>query len=276
MAILGIRANSNDAPIGAAPVIKIERAAVLLGEHPALIDISCLIDSGSFVGLIGPNGSGKTTLLRAILGVLDLESGQIEIGGRSPAEARKQFAYLPQRKDLELDLPLRALDVVLMGRLRHAGWLRAPSTEDKETAESALERVGLAELRRSPLGELSFGQQQRVLFARTLAQGGSVVLVDEPMTGVDPQTQDVFLEILGTMRDEGRTVIMATHDLNQAAANCDTVCVLNQRLVAFGPMRETLTESVLSDAYGTHLHLMHGEEHFDHILEDAHHHESRD
>lgn len=276
MAVLGIRANSGDAPIGAAPAIKIDKVTVLLGERAALSDVSCLIDSGSFVGVIGPNGSGKSTLLRAILGVLSLDSGRIEIGGRTPVEAREAFAYLPQRKDLELDLPLRALDVVLMGRLRHAGWLRAPSKADKDTAESALERVGLAELRRSPIGELSFGQQQRVFFARTLAQGGSVVLVDEPMTGVDSQTQDVFLEILGSMRAEGRTVIMATHDLNQAAANCDTVCVLNQRLVAFGPTQETLTESVLSDAYGTHLHLMHGEEHFDHILEDAHHHKTGD
>ena len=275
MAVLGGETKANGAQ-SAAVDIRIERASVSLGERPALTDISCVIASGSFVGLIGPNGSGKSTLLRAILGITRLASGRIEIGGVQPAEAREQFAYLPQRKDLELDLPLRALDVVLMGRLRPGAWLRSPSKLDKEMAESALKRVGLAASRRSPIGELSFGQQQRVLFARTLAQEGSIVLLDEPMTGVDPQTQDVFLEILGSMRDEGRTVIMATHDLNQAAANCDTVCVLNQRLVAFGPLRETLTESVLSDAYGTHLHLMHGEEHMDHILEDVHHHETRD
>ena len=276
MSVLGIRANTSGRLAGAVPAIRIDKVSVLLGERPALSEISCVIDPGSFLGVIGPNGSGKSTLLRAILGVLGLASGRIDMDGRTPTEAREVFAYLPQRKDLELDLPLRALDVALMGRLRHAGWLRSPSKSDKEAAEGALERVGLADLRRSAIGELSFGQQQRVLFARTLAQEGSVVLVDEPMTGVDPQTQDVFLEILGSMRDQGRTVIMATHDLNQASANCDTVCVLNQGLVAFGPTRETLTESVLSDAYGTHLHLLHGEEHFDHILEDAHHHETGD
>ena len=267
---------ANVTSVAAAPPVRIEDLTVRLGERVALDRVSCEVAPGSFLGLIGPNGSGKSTLLRSILGILPPAGGRVEIGGSPPERARDLFAYLPQRSTLALDLPLRAWDVVLMGRLRHSGWLRAPSKLDKEIASWALERVGLAERRSSPIGEMSFGQQQRVLFARALAQDGRVILLDEPMNGVDPQTQGLFLEVLASFKSEGRTLIMATHDLNQAAEHCDTLCVLNQSLVAFGPTKETLTEEVLQRAYGLHLHFIHGGEgsvHTDHLFEEHHHHE---
>jgi len=246
---------------------------VHLGDRFVLDSVSFEAPPGSFLGLIGPNGSGKSTLLRAILGILPLSSGSVSVGGNPPERARGVFAYLPQRAVLELDLPLRAWDVVMMGRLRHTGWLRSPSKTDREAAEWALERVGLSDRRHSPISEMSFGQQQRVLFARALAQEGRIMLLDEPMNGVDAQTQALFLEVLHGMQREGRSVVMATHDLAQAAEHCDTLCVINRRLVAFGPTAETMTEEVLQRAYGLHLHFMHGEghEHVDHIFEEHHH-----
>jgi manganese/iron transport system ATP-binding protein len=164
-----------------------------------------------------------------------------------------------------------------MGRLRHTGWLRPPGREDKEIAAWALEQVGLADRRNSAVGEMSFGQQQRVFFARTLAQQGRIILLDEPMNGVDINTQDLFLELLARFHGEGRTIVMATHDLNQAACVCDNLCVLNQHLVAYGPVGQTLTNDVLQAAYGAHLHFVDGEAaaHVQ-VLEDVHHHATDD
>lgn len=255
-----------------APALRLENVSVRLGDRLALEDVSFSVAAGTFVGLIGPNGSGKSTLLRAVLGVLPLAAGRIEVEGRPPEEARDAFAYLPQRREVEYELPLRAADVVLMGRLRHTGWLRPTRRADREAVAQALTEVGLTDRRNTPIGELSFGQQQRVFLARALAQEGRILLLDEPMNGVDSQTQEVFLELLAGLHAAGRTIVMATHDLNQAAAVCDTLCVLNRRLVAYGPVAETLTEEVLREAYGVHVHYRHAETGLGHVLEDVHHH----
>jgi len=268
-----IEGRKTPAAPAAPPALRFERVSVRLGERLALREIDFAVQAGAFVGLIGPNGSGKSTLLRAALGVVPLADGRVEVEGLSPDEARDAFAYLPQRRQVEIDLPLRAWDVVLMGRLRRERWLRPASRADKEVASWALERVGLAERRNAPIGELSFGQQQRVFFARALAQEGRIILLDEPMNGVDTQTQDIFVELLAGFHAEGKTIVMATHDLNQAAAICDNLCVLNQRLLAYGPVEETLTEDVLAEAYGVHLHFTHRDTGLDHMLEDAHHHD---
>src|SRR5690606_10095 len=131
--------------------------------------------------------SGKSTLLRTVVGVLQPVSGRVTIGGVEPARARDRFSYLPQRQRVDLDLPLKAWDAVMMGRIRHTGWLRPPKARDREVVDWALELVGLADRRNSTVGEMSFGQQQRVFFARALAQEGDIILLDEPMNGVDPQ-----------------------------------------------------------------------------------------
>lgn len=255
------------------PALLLGHVSVRLGDRLALSDVSCAIEVGAFVGLIGPNGSGKSTLLRAVLGIVPLSGGSIEVEGRSLAEARDSIAYLPQRQQLALDLPLRACDVVMMGRLRHTGLFRPASREDKSAVTAALDRVGLADRRNSPIGEMSFGQQQRVFFARALAQEGHILLLDEPMNGVDPQTQEVFVSLLNDFHAEGKTIVMATHDLNQAMSVCDHLIVLNQRLIVYGPSESSMTEEVLRDAYGVHLHVQHGPAHVDHIVEDLSHHD---
>ncbi len=245
--------------------------SVRLGDRLALSDVSVDVAAGSFVGLIGPNGSGKSTLLRALLGILPLESGSVLVNGQPPSQARDSFAYLPQRQHVDLDLPLRAWDVVMMGRIRHTGWLKPIRREDRDIVEWALRRVGLWERRNSPIGAMSFGQQQRVFFARALAQQGSILLLDEPMNGVDPQTQELFVELLSSYHAEGKTIVMATHDLTQAAGMCDKLLVLKQRLVAYGSVEAVLNEDVLNEAYGVHLHFKPILAAEGHLLEDPHH-----
>ena len=260
-------------PAAAVPALRLQRVSVRLGDRLALSDVTFEVAQGAFVGLIGPNGSGKSTLLRAVLGVLPLESGSIEVDGRPPDEARDLFAYLPQRRQQNLDLPLRVRDVVMMGRIRRTGLFRPQRSGDREAVDSALDLVGLASRRNSAIGELSFGQQQRVFFARALAQEGSILLLDEPMNGVDPQTQELFVGLLLGFHAQGKTIVMATHDLTQAAAMCDNLCVLNQRLVAYGGVERVLTEDVLREAYGVHLHFRPGEAAPGHLLGDVHHHD---
>ena len=255
------------------PALRLNGVSVRLGERLALSEIDLEVAKGAFVGLIGPNGSGKSTLLRAILGVLPLEAGSIEVDGRPPAEARDLFAYLPQRRAQNLDLPLRTRDIVMMGRMRHTGLLRPVRRDDREAVEQALALVGLSDRRNSAIGEMSFGQQQRVFFARALAQEGSILLLDEPMNGVDPQTQELFVELLTGFHAQGKTIVMATHDLTQAAALCDNLCVVNQRLIAYGSVEQVLTEDVLSEAYGVHLHFRPGEAAPGHLIGDVHHHD---
>jgi manganese/iron transport system ATP-binding protein len=262
------------APTALHPAISLDAVSVRLGDHLALDGISLAVEAGAFVGLIGPNGSGKSTLLRTVIGILPAASGQVSVGGVEPSRARDRFSYLPQRQRIDLDLPLRAWDVVMMGRIRHTGWLRPVRAEDKAIVRRALEAVGLYARRHSRIGEMSFGQQQRVFFARALAQEGDILLLDEPMNGVDPQTQELFVGLLRDFHRRGKTIVMATHDLTQAAAMCDNLCVLNQRLVAYGPVEDVLTEDVLREAYGLHLHFAPDDHAQAHLLGDVHHHEA--
>ncbi len=259
----------------AGTAICVDGVSVRLGDRLALREISLDVPRGAFVGLLGPNGSGKSTLLRAVLGILPLAAGRVEIEGRPPDEARDLFSYLPQRQRVDLEVPLRVSDVVMMGRIRHTGWLRPPSLADRDAVGRALEQVALTDRRSSAIGELSFGQQQRVFFARALAQQGEIILLDEPMNGVDSQTQDLFVDLLGSFHAQGKTIVMATHDLNMAACICDTLCILNGGLVAFGPVAETFRPEVLREAYGAHLHFLEVQAEGVHpeVLEDVHHHE---
>ena len=247
---------AGDALAAAGVAVSINDVSVRLGNRLALCDVACEVDAGAFVGILGPNGSGKSTLIRAILGVVPLTSGRIEVFGREPAAARALFAYVPQRQNVELDFPLTVWDVVMMGRVRRFGWLRPPRRKDKEQVAWALERVDMADRRNSLIGELSFGQQQRVFFARALAQEGSILMLDEPLTGVDANTQELLLELLAAFHAEGKTIVMATHDLNEAACVCDSLCFLNQRLIAYGPVAATFTPEVLRQTYGAHAHFV--------------------
>jgi manganese/iron transport system ATP-binding protein len=235
---------------GAGPALLLDEVTVDYGRVNALTDITGSVGGGRSVALIGPNGSGKSTLLKAILGLVPLRRGRIEVLGRDPEAARAEVAYVPQQDALDPEFPVSALDVVVMGRYRRIGWVRRPSRADRAAAHAALQRVGLDDRSAELFGTLSGGQRQRVLIARAIAQEARLLLLDEPFNGVDGPTQDLLLGVLAELRRDGVAVVMSTHDLAVAHVACDEACVLNRHQVAFGPVGPTLTPDHLRQAYG--------------------------
>jgi len=238
------------------PVV-VQHLSVRYGYHVALEDVSLRLRSGSLIGLLGPNGAGKSTLLRAILGLVPVCGGDVRVFQRPPAAVRDRAAYIPQSGTLAADFPVSAFDVVVMGRYRWRGWLRLTTRADREAAVAALEKVGLAEKQREPFGALSGGQRQRVLVARALAQEADILLLDEPLNGIDFPAQAVILDIARDLRDEGKTIVLATHDLGSALQACDCLCCINRVLVAHGPCPETLSLEVIEQTYGSQARLPH-------------------
>lgn len=237
-------------PSPTTPALDLNDVTVAYGRRAALDGVTGTIEPGSSVALIGPNGAGKSTLLKAILGLVPLQRGTIEVLGQAPAAARQRVAYVPQAETLDPEFPVSALQVVLMGRYREAGWFRRPSRADRAIAEAALDRVALADRARDRFGTLSGGQRQRVLLARAIAQGSKLLLLDEPFNGVDAVTQDLLLAVLDDLRRDGTAVVMSTHDLAIAHLACGEACLLNRHQIAFGPVTETLTPAHLRATYG--------------------------
>jgi manganese/zinc/iron transport system ATP- binding protein len=212
--------------------------------------VSADIRPGQVVGLIGPNGGGKSTLLMAILGIVPIVSGTVTLFGRPAATMRARMTYVPQRELVDWDFPVTVREVVMMGRYPGIGWLRRPGRRDHDCVDRMLERVGMREHQGVQIGQLSGGQQQRVFIARALAQEADVLLLDEPLVGIDAATQEVILRIIEEQRQAGRIVLLATHDLASASCHCDCLCCLNGRLVSFGPLQETYTAENLAATYG--------------------------
>lgn len=220
------------------------------GREPVLEGVTGRVEAGGALALIGPNGAGKSTLIKAVLGLVPLVSGTVEVLGLPPAKARGQVAYVPQAEALDRNFPVSAIQVVLMGRYRRIGWLRRPGPADKAMARDALERVGLAGRAGARFGTLSGGQRQRVLMARAMAQQARLLLLDEPFTGVDTTSTDLLLDVLTGLRADGVAVVMATHDLSVAHLACGDACLINRRQVSFGPIEEALTAERLRETYG--------------------------
>ena len=240
---------------GQAPIIHFENASFSYHHKPALEHLTFSITEGEFLGIIGPNGSGKTTLLKAILGLIPPTQGQARIFDCTCHELRchhrAQIGYLPQRSHIDPHFPITVFDAVLMGRYGVIGLFRRPTHADRQLAADALGEVGLLEQRHRPLGELSGGQQQRVLIARALAQQPKVLLLDEPTTGVDAQTQSSLLALIHRLnRDHGLTVLIVTHDINIVSPVVDRLVLLNGRLMAIGPPADILTQETLAPVYG--------------------------
>ena len=232
------------------PALVLSGVTAAYGREPVIEDVTGHVEPGGSLALIGPNGAGKSTLIKAVLGLVPLVSGSVEILGLPPARARDHVAYVPQAEALDPSFPVSALQVVLMGRYRRIGWLRRPSAVDREIAGDALERVGLADRAGARFGTLSGGQRQRVLMARAMAQQARLLLLDEPFTGVDTASTDLLLDVLDALRADGVAVVMATHDLSVAHLACGDACLINRRQVAFGPIEEALTAERLRETYG--------------------------
>ena len=231
------------------PGITVKDLTVVRGGHTALTDVTFDVGPGTLMGVLGPNGAGKSTLFDAIAGVLPITQGTVDLHG---AEARKgALAYVPQRDSINWVFPATVQDVVTMGCC-NVGLFRHPGKRDREMVRVCLERVGLWEQRSNLMTEISGGQRQRVFIARALAQDARVILLDEAFSGVDVGAQEGIVEVLQSLRDEGRIVLLATHDLTNLAQRFDQVLCINHHVCAYGPPEEAFTPDVLEELYGSH------------------------
>jgi ABC-type Mn2+/Zn2+ transport system ATPase subunit len=235
------------------PALDVRHLSAGYGSYLALDDVSFTIEPGCLAGLVGPNGSGKSTLIKAILGLLEPWSGEILIFGESGQRGRAHLGYEPQTELVDWRFPVTAVDVVTMGRYGRLGLFHRPGRRDRDAAMSALERVGLAHLAERQIGELSGGEQRRVLIARALAQDADLLLLDEPIAGLDAAAQHDLLRLVEELRDQGKTLLVATHDLSCVAAQFDHAILLNKSVVAFGRPADVFTEELLAEAFQRHL-----------------------
>jgi manganese/zinc/iron transport system ATP- binding protein len=238
------------------PAVEVHDVTVAYHRKPVLWDVDLQLPSARLIGVVGPNGAGKTTLIKAILGLVPLASGRIEVFGRPLSEQRRRVGYVPQRETIDWDFPVSALDVVLMGRYGRLGWCRRPGKKDRTAAMAGLERVGMAEYAHRQISQLSGGQQQRVFLARALVQEADLYLMDEPFAGVDAATESAIVELLRELRSTGRTVVAVHHDLQTVADYFDYLVMLNMRIVAAGPTEEVFTPKKLHETYGGRLTLL--------------------
>jgi ABC-type Mn2+/Zn2+ transport system ATPase subunit len=223
------------------------------GERAALQGISFEAPPGSMVALVGPNGSGKSTLIKVILGMHSAWRGRVRLFGKEARTVRRLTGYTPQTEMVDWDFPVTVRDVVTMGRFGRLGPLRWPRAEDKRVVQQCLERMGLVDLAKRQIGELSGGQQRRVLVARALAQEPRLLLLDEPMAGLDATIQHELLSVFEKLRDEGKTIVMATHDLSCVSCCFDEVLLLNRRKIAYGTPEEVFTKELLDQVFESHL-----------------------
>ncbi len=225
------------------------------GPRYALEAVTFQVARGERVAIVGPNGAGKSTLFKLIAGTLRPDRGRLDVFGHGPA-GHICIAYVPQRAQVDWRFPVTVEDVVMMGRVGQIGLLRRPGRADWAATRAALARVGASALARKQIGGLSGGQQQRVFLARALAQEAELVLLDEPLNGLDAPSQEAILALLDDLRRDGVTVLLATHDLDLAAERFDRIMLLNRRVIAFGPPAAVLQADTLLRAYGGHLHVL--------------------
>jgi len=220
--------------------------------HTALHNASFEIPRGTVTALVGVNGAGKSTLFKAIMGFVPAAKGEIRLLGKPVKQALKDnlVSYVPQSEEVDWAFPVLVEDVVMMGRYGHMGFLRRPSQKDRAAVDQALERVNMSDFRHRQIGELSGGQRKRVFLARALAQDGQVILLDEPFTGVDVKTEDQIVALLKELKNEGRVMLVSTHNLGSVPEFCDRTVLVKGTVLAFGPTETTFTRDNLEKAFG--------------------------
>jgi manganese/iron transport system ATP-binding protein len=229
--------------------------------HEALRSASFQLRGGTIAGLVGVNGSGKSTLFKSIMGFVTPSSGEVKINDGPVKQAQRAgiVAYVPQAEEVDWDYPVNVWDVVMMGRYGHMNFLRIPRQVDKAAVEQALRRVDMWDFRQRQIGELSGGQKKRVFLARALAQGGRLILLDEPFTGVDVKTEEAIIQLLGELRNEGALMLVSTHNLGSVPEFCDQVVLLNKTVLAYGETETVFTLDNLNEAFGGVLRHFHFE-----------------
>ncbi len=213
-------------------------------------NVEVYVKNGSMTAIIGPNGAGKTTMLKGMLGLIPLVSGTtVFYGQASLAQVRKQIAYVPQKSMVNWDFPTTVRDVAVMGRYVHLGWIKRPSKEDYRLADQALELVGMSSFYNRQISELSGGQKQRVFIARALTQQPELLILDEPLQGVDIKTEQTIIATLKELQAQGKTILAVHHNLNNVADIFDEAILINKQLISVGKVREVMTDANLKAAY---------------------------
>lgn len=245
---------------GGAAALKTHQLTVNYGSTPALWDISLNVPAGRLAGIIGPNGAGKTTLIKTALGLLQPLSGSVQFFDHPLAQVRDRIAYVPQRESVDWDFPITVNELVLMGRYGMLGMFRWPRQADYAAVQEYLEMVGMENYGHRQISQLSGGQQQRVFLARALLQEADLYLMDEPFAGIDLATRKTIMDLLQKLRDQGKTIFVVHHELDNVESFFDWVIMLNVRLVASGPTEKAFNIHTLQETYGKSVSL------FDQVL----------
>ncbi|WP_270725786.1 metal ABC transporter ATP-binding protein [Shimia sp. Alg240-R146] len=253
---LELAANDGVIPTGhalAQSPLAVRGMTVSYGQTPVVFSVDMTVAEGAMTAIIGPNGAGKSTLLKAALGIVKPLAGQVSVFGKPLAGERHRIAYVPQRASVDWDFPTRVIDVVLMGLYRELGLLRRIRGQHRAKAMACLERVGMVDFADRQIGQLSGGQQQRVFLARALAQEADLYLLDEPFAGVDAATEKAIIDVLKSLKKDGKTVVAVHHDLATVADYFDRVFLINTRKIAEGTVAEAFTPENLDRTYGGRL-----------------------
>lgn len=254
------------------PALVVENlSAGYVGQQHAIANINFSVERGERIAVIGPNGAGKSTLFKVLTGLIPHTTGEISLHGEDCHVSHTMIGYVPQYDNTDWDFPATVQDVVMMGRIRKIGWFRFPRRRDWTATEAALQQVGMADLAKRQIGQLSGGQRRRVFIARALVQETDVLLLDEPFGGVDVAAEHEIMEALNRLQQANITVILSTHDLNMASTQADQLLILNQKVIAFGKANEVLSPDVLNEVYGGRITMFQQEDHMM-IIADEHRH----
>jgi ABC-type Mn2+/Zn2+ transport system ATPase subunit len=238
-------------------IISVKGLTVSYDRKRVLSNIYLDIERGKTYAVVGPNGAGKSTFFSALLGLIDTNTGQILIDGKSIEEQRIRIGYVPQRNDVDWSFPATVMDVVMMGRYPHKTLFGRLNDEDKRLTINALRELGIEHLKDRQISELSGGQQQRTFIARALCQQADIYFLDEPFVGVDMLTEERIITILNKLAQEEKTILVVHHDLATVEKYFNKIIMLNQRLIATGDVETTFTKENIAMTYGGQLHIMH-------------------
>ncbi|MBU5668635.1 metal ABC transporter ATP-binding protein [Peptoniphilus sp. MSJ-1] len=231
-------------------IIEVEDLTIAYDDKPVIWDNDVDFIDNSITAIIGPNGAGKSTLLKGILGLKTILSGRIEIMGRDLKDVQKEIAYIPQSSSVNWDFPTTVLDVVLMGRYIHCGWIKRPTKKDKDIAREAIKKIGLSDFESRQISQLSGGQKQRVFIARAIASDARIYFMDEPLAGVDKKTEAIIMDFLKESQQNGKTSIVVHHDLNTVEKYFDHIVILNKRIIASGTVEDAFNKENIERAFG--------------------------
>jgi zinc/manganese transport system ATP-binding protein len=242
--------------------VKLDRATLRIGGRDILKQVCFAVRPGEFIGVLGPNGSGKTLLMRAILGLLAPSAGTMHVFGRTPKRGNPEIGYLPQVRTVLPDLHVRGLDFIASSLFGERWGLPALKRADRATIDDTLALIGAHDLARRPLFEMSGGERQRLLLAQALIGQPQLLLLDEPLIGLDPRHQEVAIDVVRKVcRERGATVLFSAHELNQLLGAIDRVLYLGNGQAVLGTLDEVITAPVLSRLYGTDIHVVRAEGH---------------